>query len=152
VPVPVLRRRPTRKTRRPSDPSARFRLTFSVTELSELALRQMKVDPTKLVDYLLSRSHPVGQRKARYFRALGFGAETSDELETALIVHGSENPVVRREETRFGSKYVVDGPFRAANGERVELRSIWFIEAGSEVARFVTAYPTAEPKARRRDV
>lgn len=112
-----------------------------MTEPIELALAQMKVDPGKLVDYLLSRSHPLGQRKARYFRALGFRPEAPTELEEALVVHARVHPVASREETRFGSKYVVDGPFRAASGDWVELRSVWFIEAGADVARFVTAYP-----------
>lgn len=113
----------------------------AVNEQSELALAQMRVNPEKLIGYLLSRSHPLGQRKARYFRALGFRAEAPTELEEALVAHGRENPVASREATQFGSKYVVDGPFRASSGERVELRSVWFIEAGENVARFVTAYP-----------
>ena len=112
-----------------------------MTEQVELAAMPMQVDPRKLVSYLLSRSHPVGQRKARYFRALGFDAETPKALEEALIVRARENPVVSREETGFGTKYVVDGPFRGSGGERVNLRSVWFAETGAGVARFVTAYP-----------
>jgi hypothetical protein len=101
----------------------------------------MEVDPEKLVGYLLSDSHPLGQRKARYFRALGFRAATPHELGEALVRHGRENPVASREATQFGSKYVVDGPFRVPSGERVELRLVWFVETGAAVARFVTAYP-----------
>ena len=113
-----------------------------MSKRAELALVRLEVDPAKLVDYLLSRSHPLGQKKARFFRALGFRAEAAEELEEAVVVHGRENPVAYREETRFGTKYVVDGPFRPRSGEQVELRSVWFVETGSGVARFVTAYPT----------
>ena len=116
----------------------------AVTEQVELAAFEMKVDPEKLIGYLLSDSHPLGQRKARHFRALGFRAETPLELEEALIVHARENPLASREETQFWSNYVVDGPFRdrrSPSGEPVELRSVWFVEAGAVVARFVTAYP-----------
>lgn len=120
-----------------------------MTERTDLAQVQLEVNPAKLLDYLLSLSHPVGRTKAAYFRALGFRAEAPRELEAALLAHGRENPVASREATRFGSKYVVDGIFRAPNGERVELRSIWFVELGAEVARFVTAYPSAAGRERK---
>lgn len=117
-----------------------------MTEPADLTLLRLEVNPAKLVDYLLSRSHPLGQRKARFFRGLGFRAEAPLELEAALVHHAREGAVASREATRFGAKYVVDGPFRAPSGEPAELRSVWFVESGEECARFVTAYP----KGRRR--
>lgn len=118
-----------------------------MTERVQLDLLRLEVDPAKLIDYLLSRSHPLGQRKARFFRARGFRAEAPQELEEALMAHGKENSEVSREATRFGAKYVVDGPFQTVGGERVELRSVGFAETGAKVARFVTAYPTGRSRA-----
>ena len=120
-----------------------------MTERADLALMRLEVNPAKLVNYLLSRSHPLGRTKAAYFRALGFREEAPVELELALLGHARENPVATREATRFGSKYVVDGMFGAPNGERVELRSIWFVELGAELARFVTAYPIVAGRERK---
>lgn len=117
-----------------------------MTERAELDLVPMEVDPAKVVNYLLSRSHPLGQSKARFFRALGFRAEAPRELEEALMVHGRENAGVSRVASRFGTKYVVDGPFRSRSGEPVGLRSVWFVESGAAVAKFVTAYPVARRK------
>jgi hypothetical protein len=43
-----------------------------------------EIDAAKLRHYLLSRTHPVGRFKARFFTALGFSAEQYPLLDTAL--------------------------------------------------------------------
>ena len=43
--------------------------------------------------------------------------------------------------TTFGTRYVIEGPLRAAYGRRPNLRSIWFVDAGTDAPRLVTAYP-----------
>jgi hypothetical protein len=65
----------------------------------------------KLSGYLLSETHPTGQSKARFFRALGFTAEHAD----VLIV--------------------------APDGRQVLVQTVWIIEPGESRPRFVTAYP-----------
>jgi hypothetical protein len=104
-------------------------------------LDRAEVADGKLIGYLLSREHPFGRAKARFFVEAGFRPAAPGELREALLRHASEHPVVAREETPFGSKYVVDGPFYTPAGGVVELRTVWFVESGEEVARFVTAYP-----------
>src|SRR6266478_7129494 len=44
-------------------------------------------------------------------------------------------------ETQFGSKYVIEGPLAAPDGQFAQIRAIWFVEHGASAPRFVTAYP-----------
>jgi hypothetical protein len=107
-------------------------------------LDRAEVNSRKLRDYLLSRDHPLGHPKARFFLGLGFRHDAVDSLRAALIAHARANPVVVHETTAFGSKYVVDGRIEAPNGRDVAIRAVWFVEHGAEQARFVTAYPAKE--------
>jgi hypothetical protein len=43
-----------------------------------------EIDPQKLHGYLLSRTHPVGRFKARFFAALGYSADQWQQLEVDL--------------------------------------------------------------------
>jgi hypothetical protein len=104
-------------------------------------LEAADVSRSKLVDYLLSESHPAGLGKARFFLGLGFRAERQELLRWALLRHAERNPVVLRQKTAFGSKYVVDGLLEGPSGRQALVRSVWFVEAGLSIVRFVTAYP-----------
>lgn len=104
-------------------------------------LERADVSRAKIVGYLLSPSHPVGQSKARFFLGLGFRFERWEELKVALVAQASGRPATARTRTPFGSKYVVDGPIQTPRGGSAEIRTVWFVEAGGSVARFVTAYP-----------
>jgi hypothetical protein len=42
------------------------------------------IEPTKLHDYLLSRTHPIGRFKAAFFQALGYSSEDWRQLEADL--------------------------------------------------------------------
>jgi len=99
------------------------------------------IDDGKLADYLLSTEHPFGRAKARFFLGLGFQREAIGALKEALRRHAFQNRIAAREETNFGSKYVVEGPLLAPDGREVGIRSVWFVETGEAVPRFVTAYP-----------
>jgi len=44
-------------------------------------------------------------------------------------------------ETPLGIRYAVDGIMAAPDGRAPNVRTVWFIETGEEVPRFVTAYP-----------
>jgi hypothetical protein len=57
----------------------------------------------------------------------------------------TENEVSETEETRFGIRFVIDGPLSAPDGTVLNVRSAWFIDAGGETPRFVTAHPLPKP-------
>ena len=114
----------------------------------------MKLSPTKLplaenayvsqekvVDYLLSSSHPAGRTKARFFRGFGFSTDAWNVLADAIRDHAMTHDVKESEESEFGTKYVVDGVLNTPDGRNPKIRAIWFVERGEDRPRFVTAYP-----------
>jgi hypothetical protein len=91
------------------------------------------VDRRKLTDYLLNRNHPDAKGKSVFF------TEQYDndwkQLRNDLLKHAAGS-VVRKEETRHGTTYVIEG---ALSGMLV--RSVWIIRSGESFPRLVTAYP-----------
>jgi hypothetical protein len=67
------------------------------------------VDQSKIVDYLLSTTHPDGQAKARFFIGFGFHLNQWKQLADALLSVGTSNPVSASVESSHGTRYVVDG-------------------------------------------
>lgn len=106
------------------------------------------VPASKLIDYLLSREHPIGRHKAAFFVSIGFGRAEPRLLEAAILEHASIGSLISRERTRFGDRFVLDGPIRTPSGRLVPLRSVWFA-SDSEKAVLVTAYPIPPSRAPR---
>jgi hypothetical protein len=104
---------------------------------------RLDVPEAKIVDYLLSPTHPQGRHKAAFFRAFGFSPEEWEQLAEALRRHGADNDVAAEEDTPFGRRYSVDGELAGLDGRRPRLRTVWFVERGQEVPRLVTAHPIA---------
>ena len=95
---------------------------------------------TKLRDYLLSDSHPVGRYKAAFFKAAGYSIDTVGDFEAALrAVLGNEVSEVI--ENDYGTKYVVRGRLRSLKGDEKTIVTVWIILLGKNTPRFVTAYP-----------
>ncbi len=62
-----------------------------------------------------------------------------------LVEKGAEiaerNEVAKKEESPFGTRYVIDGIFKAADGRDFQVRTVWFIDNESQIPHFITAYP-----------
>jgi hypothetical protein len=43
--------------------------------------------------------------------------------------------------TAYGVRYTVEGELTAPGGRVVNVRSVWFVDHGSDAPRLVTAYP-----------
>lgn len=99
------------------------------------------IPPRKLLDYLLSLSHPVGGPKARFFRSAGFGDANVSTLEHGLIEIALSGEVTEVEQTSHGTKYAVEGALETPGKGPKVIRTVWIIEAGGDSPRFVTAYP-----------
>ena len=99
------------------------------------------VEREKVSDYLLNPAHPAGGSKASFFLRFGFTVAQWQRLADALARHAHENDVVESEQTRHGTRHVVDGPLTAPDGTRLNIRSAWYIDAGGGAPRFVTAHP-----------
>ncbi len=110
------------------------------------SLEHAVVPVAKIVDYLLSETHPDGRHKARFFQALGFSISDWQRLERALRQHLSDHEVASVERSPFGTRYAVEGIIEAPDGRSPLIRAVWFIRNDEESPHFITAYPL-----RRRD-
>jgi len=95
----------------------------------------------KLHDYLLSKTHPVGRWKARFFRALGFDETNVEVLEQGLIAIAHSEDVKDVIPSVYGTKYVIEGSLQTPTGSLVQVQTVWIIDAGQDRPSFVTAYP-----------
>jgi hypothetical protein len=100
------------------------------------------IDPEKITEYLLNRGHFYGASKARFFGQFGFHLENWEEFADALKEHGQSNEVFSRTETAFGSRYVVEGELRGADGRFPRIRTVWQMDEGSVAPRLISAYPS----------
>jgi hypothetical protein len=105
------------------------------------------IDRRKIIDYLLSTTHPGGRSKAEFFRRFGFRAENWHSLSAALLEHARSAEIVSRIETKFGTKYTAQGTLAAADGRAPQVRSVWFVAIGETAPRLVTAFPAPGERA-----
>jgi hypothetical protein len=99
------------------------------------------VSIAKLQDYLLSKTHPVGRSKAKFFRSLGFDETKTALLEARLLAIVRSEDYVEVAPSPHGTKYVVERAIQTPRGDGVQIRTVWIIETGENRPRFVTAYP-----------
>ena len=99
------------------------------------------VPQAKITGYLLSLTHRDGRSKAEFLTRFGFSADSWEELAMALLRHAADHEVTKIEDSPFGTRYVVEGTLPAPDGRAPVICSIWFIETGAQIPRFVTAYP-----------
>lgn len=104
---------------------------------------QIIVPQAKVVDYLLSLTHPEGQSKALFLTHFGSTTDAWNVLAEALRQHAAEHEVTNEEASPFGTRYVVEGILQTPSGRTPRVRSILFTDTGKDVPRFVTAYPLA---------
>ena len=102
---------------------------------------QAVVDRSKVAEYLLSESHPVGRFKSTFFTSLGYSAVAWEILAADLRRHGAENEALATEGTQYGQKYEVRGSLRVPTGRVVTLVTVRIVLHGEESPRFVTAFP-----------
>jgi hypothetical protein len=100
-----------------------------------------RVDRRKVVEYLLSVSHPDGSSKARFFLRFGFRVEKWEVFARALRKHGRENLVSMSVESAYGTRHSVDGPLETPDGRNPEVRTVWILAKRSRAPRLITAHP-----------
>lgn len=99
----------------------------------------LRVDESKVVDYLLSHSN--GHGKAAFFLGCGFLPEGWTMLADALKQQARSNPVVTVVDSAYGTRYSVDGELQTPSGKRPSVRTVWIIENGFDEPRLITAHP-----------
>ena len=95
----------------------------------------------KLTAYLLNPLHKRGGAKARLLLGLGYRSEAPEILESDLRMQHLSSNAVRVSKNSYGVAYEIDGPITTPSGRVVRFCSIWQIDTGSRVPRFITIYP-----------
>ena len=95
----------------------------------------------KLTSYLLNPAHKRGGAKARLLLSLGYRTDRPQVLESDLRVQHLSLNATRTSQNTYGVAYEIEGPITTPNGRSVRFCSIWQIDTGSEVPRFITMYP-----------
>jgi hypothetical protein len=99
-----------------------------------------QIDDRKIREYLLSRTHPVGRFKGRFFAAVGFDETTAAAFVAELRRIAESGEVDETEDMEFGRKYTVPGELRGPTGV-VPVVTVWIREHGREDVRLVTVRP-----------
>lgn len=99
------------------------------------------VSASKIRDYLLSDSHPVGRFKCAFFVALGYSAARWEELASDLQRHALDNEATATEFTPYGQKYEVRGTVTGPTSRSAIVVVVWIVHHGEDFPRFVTAFP-----------
>ena len=100
-----------------------------------------RVDQKKIVEYLLSLSHPDGSSKARFFRRFGFDADDWEVFARVLRKHARTHPVSASVESRHGTRYSVDGLLETPDERNPKVRTVWILARRSKSPRLITAHP-----------
>jgi hypothetical protein len=99
------------------------------------------IDAAKIRDYLLSSTHPIGRFKARFFAALGFSSERWEELAVAFRIQHLTQASEAATPSEYGQKFTIRATLVGPTGQSSMVVSVWFVPAGADGPRFVTAYP-----------
>ena len=100
-----------------------------------------RVDRKKIVEYLLSSSHPDESSKARFFSRFGFRVDEWEVLARALRKHGRVHGVSVSVESVHGTRHGVDGPLETPDGRNPKVRTVWILNRRSRAPRLITAHP-----------
>jgi hypothetical protein len=95
----------------------------------------------KLTGYLLNVSHKRGGPKARVLLSVGYRSDNPQSLESDLRVQHLSLDVSRTHRNAYGVVYEVEGPINTPSGRSVRFRSVWQVDTGTDVPRYITMYP-----------
>ena len=99
------------------------------------------VERDKIADYLLNAAHPDNGGKAAFFEELGFRRSESKTLAKALQKLARQAEITKSATSPHGEKYVIVGQVESPTGKAANVRTIWIVDKGRDMARLVTAYP-----------
>jgi len=95
----------------------------------------------KLRDYLLNPEHPHGGPKAIMLLGMGYLADDWLLLADDLRDQHLTQKVARIEQNSYGTQFVIVAELQGPIGDPVMFRSVWQIDIGTAVPRFITMYP-----------
>lgn len=95
----------------------------------------------KLATYLLNPAHKRGGTKARLLIGLGYRADAPEVLESDLRTQHLSQDAMRVSKNPYGVSYEIEVSMMTPSGRIVRFCSIWHIDTGSDIPRFITMYP-----------
>jgi hypothetical protein len=95
----------------------------------------------KLTAYLLNVSHKRGGPKARLLLSVGYRSDDPRSLDSDLRTQHLPLDVARTSRNAYGVVYEIEGPINTPGGRVVRFCSIWQVDTGTDVPRFITMYP-----------
>ena len=99
------------------------------------------IAPEKLTGYLLNVSHKRGGPKARLLLNVGYRSDDPRSLESDLRTQHLPLEVARISQNAYGVVYEIEGPIDTPSGRVVRFCSVWQVDTGTDVPRFITMYP-----------
>ena len=95
----------------------------------------------KLSGYLLNMSHKRGGPKARLLLSVGYRSDNPQSLASDPRAQHLSLDVTRTHENAYGVVYEIEGPIKTPSGRTVAFCSVWQVDTGTDVPRFITMYP-----------
>jgi hypothetical protein len=95
----------------------------------------------KLSSYLLNVSHKRGGSKARLLLSVGYCSDNPQSLESDLRAQHLSLDVAGTHGNAYGVVYEIEGLIKTPSGRSIRFCSVWQIDTGSDVPRFITMYP-----------
>lgn len=95
----------------------------------------------KVTGYLLNVSHKRGGPKARLLLNFGYRSDNPHSLESDLRAQHLSLDVTRTHANAYGVVYEIEGPIKTPGGRSVRFCSVWQVDTGTDVPRFITMYP-----------
>jgi hypothetical protein len=97
-------------------------------------------DDSTLQRFRISRwRNPLASPAASVNR--GYRTDSPEALESHLRAQRLALDATRKSQNEYGVAYEIDGPITTPGGRVVRFRSIWQIDTGTDVPRFITMYP-----------
>jgi hypothetical protein len=89
-----------------------------------LPVQSAIIPPDKLLEYLLSVSHPGGRGKAEYLGRLGYSRETAEQLDVDLREQILSLDAKAGRPSPYGQEYEILGRPRGPSGKNAWVRTI----------------------------
>ncbi|GAG30265.1 unnamed protein product [marine sediment metagenome] len=101
------------------------------------------IDSSKLKDYILSPTHPIGKFKAIYFKRAGYTDKSWQILERDIREQHLSKDIKEEENTSFGKKYRITSSLKGPDSVII-ITSVWIILKGEKFPRLITIIPGGE--------
>ena len=99
------------------------------------------IAPEKLRDYLLNLGHRRGGTKARILQLCGYHADDWQILESDLRTQHLTLDSIDTKDSPYGRRYEIRAPIKTPSGRVMVFESVWQIDLGLDLPRFITMYP-----------